>query len=515
MNRLARLLTRDRLARGEGVALAPDPSRGIGPPVDDQVGIPTGNPAIQPDPTEEYVAARGEVLAALGGAGILGRDIDDVTGRYGGDSIYELLHTDPAAGAAFDTLERIVFGSEFQVAVHKDFRPAPNAPPDAPPDADQALAIEVTAYVRRLLAGMEEPAEEVGRQLFKALRLGAMIAEKVLEFGDASGPDALRYVYRRVKVKPRTAWNFWVDAFKNVLGLVVATPEGRRVIPTWKFVIWSWAKQDGDPRGTSIYRRAFQFWQLKVQTIPEYLNYIVRFATPFLIGICGPVAKDQPELDAEGNPIRPTVGSAPKRPVSPAQRMANALQKARASMAVGLAHGSQVIVAESKGQGDPHKAAIETCDRQIVLAILGEVRSMLEAKNSSKSDSETAMDLLGTLVNSIKGTVCRIFAWQLIYPMIVLNWSKAVADRMTPELSLGGTNHADMAALMTALAAIGYEMAPSQLPYWDSWLTDAIPPRSAEEVDAYATAKTAPPPAANPPGAASPAKPEPAPANAA
>jgi hypothetical protein len=97
---------------------------------------------------------------------------------------------------------------------------------------------------------------------------------------------------RALKVKPIRSVAFVTDAYLNVLGLVGAKPgqtvpavsdlAPAEIIPREKFCILSWRPKDGDPRGTSVLRPAYDPWWRKRQTIPEYLKYLAQFAGPSL-----------------------------------------------------------------------------------------------------------------------------------------------------------------------------------------------------------------------------------------
>jgi hypothetical protein len=94
-----------------------------------------------------------------------------------------------------------------------------------------------------------------------------------------------RLMPRAIKVKPRGAALFVVDAFLNVLGLVPSWNGARtwypnQVITRDKFLVFTNNPVDDDPRGTSAWRPSFWAWSFKNFIPRQYLTYLLNEAVP-------------------------------------------------------------------------------------------------------------------------------------------------------------------------------------------------------------------------------------------
>jgi hypothetical protein len=94
-----------------------------------------------------------------------------------------------------------------------------------------------------------------------------------------------RLMPRAIKVKPRGAALFVVDAFMNILGLVPSwngarTWQPNQVITRDKFLVFTNNQTDDDPRGNSAWRPVFWAWSFKNFIPKQYLTYLLNEAVP-------------------------------------------------------------------------------------------------------------------------------------------------------------------------------------------------------------------------------------------
>jgi phage gp29-like protein len=124
-----------------------------------------------------------------------------------------------------------------------------------------------------------------------------------------------------------------------------------------------------------------------------------------------------------------------------------------ATVAVGP-FGSTVTLLDPQGNGEAFRAGFDEFRREIVFAILQQVRSTLEAQNSSKADSETAQDILGLVVRVAKKALAAAVRRDLLKPLVAMNYGDDVADRLTPQFSLGMVEMQDFSRNARAVATL-------------------------------------------------------------
>lgn len=413
-------------------------------------------------------------------AASLPQPIDDLTRDFGND-IYEQMLLDAQVAACIIVFKAAVLedGVELSPAVGDQ-------------KADQyKLAVEIRDRAVAMLDRLETPFDDVLWSMLDATCYGNKIAEvcNVLERED--GRTWMRI--RAIKPKPRRAIAFVVDQFYNVLGFIGAkpgqtvpnsvgsVPKSADVLPRDKFAVLSWRPQDGDPRGTSMLRPAYEGWWRKRQMYPEYLKYLTQFAGPSLWATAPEGVAIQPVTDATGNPV-----DADGNPLDPSMIPAGEDEEAQAAQqealltvlmdfqngtAMALPFGTDVHAIEMQGNGEAFLACFTEADSQITHAILTQQLATESPGIQARAAAEVHQDVLGTLVRQGKRAVARMVMQDILKPWVIRNWGEDKAE-LTPRVSLGATEHQDLAALMNAIAAlarIGY-LHPSQLPYVDGLL---------------------------------------------
>jgi hypothetical protein len=485
-----------RRARGRFNATAPvevaDPSVRVNPDVTTVSDQSTdGNTAPYPrrktDPRKQYAAA-GQFPVLVDYKRVLARTTDDAEAAFG-DRLYDFMDaSDAAVHGSLVVLATTTLAQGVTLVPAKAAEPGED--PEADPEAKQAL--EVAEFNERLLANISassggSDSEAASRTLTRsvesilfeviqsALKHGCQLAELTWKVNE-DGIDAGRMTLASLKTKPRTAWAFVVDAYYDVQGLLVASPEekGWVVLDTEKFAILQWDVRNNDPRGSSLLRQSYMPWNMRFQTWPEFFKFLQRFAGPSIIGKLPPEAAPKPAVSALDG-LTPDFASPD---VSAEEEYAATLEKIRGGACAAIPHGAEAEVLEAKSDGAAFERALDLLRREIVSSILLAARATMEAKNGSKADSETAGDVTGNLIRFLRQWAA---GWirEILYKANCYNFGREVAEAFTPTVSLGDVEHQDIAELLDGIAALmrGNYFTEGQLPSLDAML--GLPVRSA------------------------------------
>lgn len=403
----------------------------------------------------------------------LPRFVDDAERDMGSD-VYTRMRKDPAVASALDTLKMrtVENGMGLVPAIAKSSAANPN------PDQDKESEI-AKVYQDEIQMGLDNldefPLEDLVYDQLNALAYGHSLSEIVLKLVNGN------YTYDVIRTKPRQNYNLVSDVHLKLLGVIgiepghgISMPQGilmdlksiPNFQPMWaKFCILSFARENASPLGTSLFRPAYHAWWMKQQVWPQYLKFLMQFASPSLIGYT-------PE-DAAGGSV--------KDPTLTAEDVMKGLLLAFMNGSIiALRGGSKVDLIQSTGEGRAFDASIELFDRQITQAILKQTRATKESENGSRADSESATDLLDVLILWIRGIVSRMFRSQVFIPLLTLNHGEEIARRYAPRLQMSEAVQADVAAELTAFSGAIQNGAvfPSQLGYYAERIGAPIPTAS-------------------------------------
>jgi len=456
-----------------------------------QSGTPAiGVPLKNPKPGQEYIASGpGRLTPSI--PQMLDSDFDDVTRNFG-SHIYEAMLTDPAVSSSYLSLKLAILAGTIQVQPRvkpKGYRYSPPNTRTKPPEdsgnvlsGDEALAQEIAEFCERELARLRTPIKSTLLQAFDCMAFGSKLAEPTREIAE-DGPDKGRMVLKSLKVKPEWAWNYVVDSFMNVVGVITWVPPsvatgsenagGFLILPPEKFAVMTWLPKDGDPRGTSALRAAYDWWNLKQQVKPFYYAHLRRFGSPSLDG-------ELAENDtAPSAAIDPATGQeVPGRTLSSGQRYMTQLVAFQNNSVIVRPFGSKLNVLEPKTKGEAFLAAFDLFDRQVCLAIGLQARASLEAKHGSKADSDTAENTRGLVIDYGREMGSDWLEKQVLYDSVRLNYGKEIADRLMAIILIASTEAQDFAANLTAVSGAGYTIGQSQLKEVDAML--GMPERDIE-----------------------------------
>jgi len=461
------------------------------------VGEPTpipNRPAVA-DPTKEYVS--GGALSWLSAfLRVLPDFIDDVSRDFG-DDIYERMLHDPQCASAINTIKHGILANPLSL-------PAVAANGEEP----TPQAAEIAAFCARVLDTLETPLHDVLWNLLDALAYGSKVAEKV--YAPGTEEDAGRLVLARLKVKPRRATAFVVDAFGNIAGLMGLIPgvswttmtqnifsgADPKLVPNYlprdKFVILTCRQTDSDPHGQSLLRPAYYAWYMKTQVAPEYLKYLTLYAVGILVGTTAPESfADTPAFQADGvTPVLDSTGN--QVYLTPQQTMLKNLLGLHNGTAIVLPAGALLDTLKPAGDGKPFLDANDFFDRQIEKAITGQTLATSEAQHDTRAASQTHQDVLGGLTGYGRSIVETMLYRDVLCPLVAINYGEG-SVALTPRPVLSDVEQQDTVALWGAVGALntsGY-LDPSQKIALDAQV--GLPERSPDSVAREVERQDAPP----------------------
>lgn len=444
----------------------------------------------------EYVAGSRETwyenwVRSLPGA------IDDLT-RELGDEAYERMMKDSQVESCVNALKAAILASGVRTEpteVEYDRQAVALGKGEIPAQAQLAKAI--ADFCQVVLDNLTTPLDDVLWDMLDGMMYGNKVAELIYALEDVG--QGLRLVTKAIKVKPREAVAFVVDAFLNVVGLLGLVPgqantvqvgtmltdldQVPNLLPLEKFAVFTFRPRNGDPRGSSIGRSAYTPWWLKQQLWGEYLKYLAQFGSPSLIGFTSADDDAGEEYEEDGETLKP----------SPEQVMLVALQKMRNGSAAAFKHDSKVQVVEMDGQGgQAFDRAFDRCDRQIAKGILNQTLATEEGQHQARAASETHLGVLGWVINVIKRSVALMIRRDILVPLVRYNYGDAALG-LVPNVILDDIKKGDLEKLAAAIGLLeryGY-LEPSQMPATDEMM--GLPVRTPEELQRRIKRQNAPP----------------------
>jgi len=411
--------------------------------------------ATEADLTRDYVASN--IISLLPALQSLPHAFDDLACDFGPE-IYEQMANDPEVAASLGVLVLATCASEARLV--------PGVQPDHP---DYGLAEQIAAFHRQYLDRLD--IDEWRMALTEgALRDGSSVAE--IDYGIQSGGDYDGYlVATAIKPKLLRETSFVIDAYQNVIGLIatrlpnLVLPVGsyipihwqgdsllgpneqviRGLIPRSKFVVFTWRKRAGDPRGRSALRPAYPPYWIKQKTANEGVDWIARYIQPSIWGVTAQnaIAKCITNPDGSETIIEPT------------DQLLAALSQFRNASVMALPFGSAInTIAVPEGAQVIFQVVMDWADREITRAILLQHLATGEGQHQARASSEVHQDVLSLLIIFVKTWQARQIRRDLLVPLTIANYGQQNAH-LAPRLDLGDGDGfpitpAEVAALQTA-----------------------------------------------------------------
>lgn len=397
-----------------------------------------------------YVVARNEIFATKLRA--LGQSVDDVT-RIHGLKVYEEMLNDPDVAAAYWYLIYSTLADEITIGpcVKKE------------DDPNYALAKEISDFCNHNIKNLRKPFRDTLEEMLESIAFGHKVAEVTYKLEDWNGTGA-KLQFDTITVLPHTATAFVVDAYMNLFGLIARrTTSGFRSVTTIineediiereKFFIITMRGRNGDPRGTSLLRPAWNGYNIKRQIWPEYLLFLMNVAIPAIIGFTEEGASEQAKKNKEGDPVYDnTTGNLIY--LSPEEAMTESLSNIRNAMAAAFPYGADVKFIESKSNGEAFEKAHNLTGEEITRAILLQTLANRDGKHQTRASTSTQMTIVDILVQAIKGISVNSIKLDLFRPLIRYNYGDAAARTLMPIVSAGDFERRNWSIDATALAVI-------------------------------------------------------------
>lgn len=311
--------------------------------------------------------------------------------------------------------------------------------------------------------------------------------------------EQLRLMPATIKVKPRNTTQFVVDDFMNVLGLVPINKDRANlrfdeIISREKFMVLTMNKKDEDPRGTSLYRPAFNWYNLKAQVPAEMLRFILEESVPKAVGTLPP---DMPpfeyERDTNGNIIYEEDGVTPKM-LTGAESFKRQIEGFRSGGGAVIPHGAtlQPYKKGLTGSGDAEifNKILKIINNEIENSVLLQTLAQSEGEHQARSASEQVAEVLYNLVFWIRWQVAMVTLIDLCSVTVKMNLGDW-ALRYMPIISLGDFVRRDWVSELEAIADAYFKgfIDDSQRAELMAWLNLPKAGQSRQEVNAEAVAK--------------------------
>ena len=428
-------------------------------------------PATHPEPVVTPIA--GSYIGSSVEYGFLQTDralpssIDDAESEFGED-IYDRMANDAIMGGAEAFLKVLVLSVDIHVVPCID-EPRPHHPRQDHLEFQRAqMAAEFCKACLDRLAVTDRPIRKILWDMLDALRKGHRLAEidaEVAHEGMLKG----KLVPKSIRPKPRRNYAFVLDEYNAFRGVIAVVPgvsialrngivsdlsEIPNAIAPNKLMVLTFGGKDGDPRGQSWFRRAYDPWYRKQIVKPESVKTAVQFGGGMITAIA-------PEDINQVNVQDPVTGKS----VHIQSAIQSILQQLSNGGTATFPGGTKLEVHRPDSNGSYFEDFFDRCDREMVTTFLLSGRAMLEARHGSKADSSASQDIVDDLVQFIRHEICELLTLRLFRPFIAMNFGEDFAHRYTPKATMLKMSRPDFAANATAVAALktaGY-LDPSQL----------------------------------------------------
>jgi hypothetical protein len=413
---------------------------------------------------EEILALYSGLNVQLGG-NVLPKPGDDIEYQFG-LPIYEQMRNEPMLTALDDIVRILVLEAPL------DFEPAVKAPGTTEEDYEAQLsqhekAEEVRLFVKSEIKNLKSNIKTV---LWEALE-GYSVGHKLFEIVYEIGAEGIHIA--DLKPKGKKLYTIVVDNFMNTLGIIPGLNDGKLgflqdaktgLIGPEKFWVFAPRIKDGDPRGVAAYRACYAPWYEKQLTRPESLKFLKQFGG-------GMISLELPEITEKNRYV--TVDGVKYERVVYYQSILTKF--AVNGGAFSHEHGANITVHSSNGEGKAFQNQFDRSDREMALAFLKSTRAILEAQHGSKADSETSLDLLSSLVEWLRDSLCESIM-HVVKLMVLLRFGVEAVQNLLPTATLAELQKEDIPALLSALsqALAAGMVTPEQLPYWDQKLGQPV-----------------------------------------
>lgn len=413
----------------------------------------------------QYTASSRQYSFFLGDRA-LPQSIDDVERDFH-LPIYDEMHHDAILHGCIAMLKTRALADAFSIGTSID-----DPDPDTATDEEKAFHKEASVYadfIRRNIDSLQwtdRPLLATLYEMLDCLYKGHRFAEVNYRL-EEEGEDAGLLVLDSIKTKPRENYTFVMSRFNSLIGIQAKIPsvsialrtgilwnpaEIPNVISPEKAFILTLGGSEGNPQGDSLYRAAYDPWWRKKTGKVEDVKTIVQFAGGMITAELGPEAPEEVIVDGVAIDVR--------------DHVAAGLAELYNGGVYVAPRDVKITIHRPGSDGNYFDDYNDRCNREMATAVIIAARTLLESKHGSKADTGTSQDLTDEFVRWIRQLVCDALR-KVFYNLIKTNFGVRIARKFTPRMVMSSSNQPDLPALLTGLSAIGYEVAPSQMRWWD------------------------------------------------
>lgn len=314
--------------------------------------------------------------------------------------------------------------------------------------------------------------------------------------------EKTRLMPASIKVKPRNATRFVVDDFMNVLGLVPAHNRMRsglkfdEIVDREKFTVFTLHKKNEDPRGSSTYRPALNWYNLKTQIPAEMMRFILEESVPKGVGT---MAENMPPFEFERDENGDVVYDDPDTKLQPrmltgAESFRRQLEGFRSGSAAVIPYGAKLEPYKKgmTGVGDAElfNKMLKIINNETENSILLQTLAQSEGEHQARSASEQVAEVLYNLVFWTRWQLSMMTLFDLFSVAVKINFGEW-ALRYLPIVSLGDFVRRDWVAELEAISDAYFKgfIDDSQRKELMAWLNLPDPGPSRQEMQVEAAAK--------------------------
>lgn len=404
---------------------------------------------------------------------------DDLSSDFGA-SIYDSMMVDPQVSSCVRVLKSSTVSTGLSISPAKD-----------PGEDGYEQSIEIADYCRFCLEDwMQGSLTEFLDSALDSIAYGNKIAEIVWKVDESKN----RLGVYALKPKPRDAVLFVQNIYDDVVGFIGRTEknlgigsvqiavrkDSPHLLPRDKFYWITMLKKDGDPRGNSFLRPAYNPWWSKMQIWPEYMKYLSQFGSPSVLGFTPENAQKVPLLDTNGDVQYDSGGELVT--VDANQAMLTALIAWRNGFAAVFPFGSKVEVVQPQADTGSFLAGLNILGVEIAKAILCQTLATEQAQHQARAAAETHQDVLDVVVAYTRATLAESIEERILRKITEFNWGLKYTE-LTPRVTLGNSANPNLPTLSGAIAQLtsaGY-LNPSQFVAVDAML--GLPKRDEDSPD--------------------------------
>jgi len=418
------------------------------------------------DVTVGYIPGVTESPLVAGYRG-LPQSIDDAERDFGLD-IYDRMCNDPVVAAVINGLKRLCLADGFAIQ---------SACPDLADGADSAQkkifdeCAEICGFITETVDNLDETDRDLLvtlDEMLDSFSHGNRLSEvtwQYCEYGNWKG----KLILEGIRPKPRQNFLYVVDESARLLGAMaklsggygalrtglIGTPATRdNILPKDRLFLMTVNPKNGDPRGRSLLRPAYNPWKRRQIVDPEEVKYLVQFGGGMITAECG---SDSSEYEV-------TLPDGTTRKLKNTEFVTQILSQMGGNGGVGaFPEGTKITVHTGGASGsNAFKFAFDRAAREIVMAVMTTARAIMEAEKSSEKDTNAALDIVKAIVGYWRTVLASAVRRQVFRPLIAANFGDDRARTQAPFINFTAGSVPDFASNASAVSSL-ISVAPESM----------------------------------------------------